>query len=70
MPVILSPRDYDAWLDPDTTDLEYLHQILVQPSEQNQMESFVMTPVSTRVNSVKNDDLECIKPSSTQQELF
>lgn len=70
MPVILSPRDYDAWLDPDTTDLEYLHQILVQPSEQNQMESFVMTPVSTRVNSVKNDDPECIKPSSTQQELF
>ncbi len=70
MPVILSPADYDRWLNPDTEALDSLHQLLVAPRDQNQMSDFAMTPVSTRVNNVHNDDPQCIAPDATQQELF
>ncbi len=70
MPVILAPSDYDTWLNPQTNDLDYLHRLLVTPNGLNQMDEFTITPVSTRVNRVKNDDPECIQPAPTQQELF
>ena len=70
MPVILGRENYDAWLDSTTPDLDALHQLVVNPPNLNQMSDFEMTVVSTRVNSVRNDDAQCIKPDSTQQELF
>ncbi|MBA63763.1 MAG: hypothetical protein CMJ76_15520 [Planctomycetaceae bacterium] len=70
MPVILDPENYDSWLNPNTDNLDALHESLIQPPQQNQMDKFKMTTVSTRVNSVKNDDPECIKPDTIQQGLF
>jgi putative SOS response-associated peptidase YedK len=58
MPVILRPEDYDLWLDPDLQEAAPLLPLLVPfPSDEMKME-----PVSTHVNSVKNDDPACIEP--------
>ncbi len=54
MPVILAPEDFDAWLDLETTDA---HRLL-RPCPDDRLESY---PVSTRVNSPKNDDPTCIE---------
>ena len=55
-PVILAPEDYDRWLDPRNTDTEELQSLLVPyPAEE-----MVIRPVSTRVNSPRNDDAECV----------
>jgi putative SOS response-associated peptidase YedK len=63
MPVILDPVDYDLWLDPAMNDKEHLQTLLVPyPAEAMKAE-----PVSTRVNSVRNDDPECVAPL---RELF
>jgi putative SOS response-associated peptidase YedK len=58
MPVILHRDDYDAWLDcehhkpPDVLPL-----LKPYPAEKMQL-----TPVSTLVNSPRNDRTECVKP--------
>ena len=57
MPVILYPNDYDAWLDPDIQDADQL-QYMFEPHDS---ESMQMDPVSDRVNSVRNDDEECVQ---------
>jgi len=56
MPVILDPVDYDQWLDPALSDKERLKALLVPFSE----DAMKVEPVSTRVNSVKHDDPECV----------
>jgi putative SOS response-associated peptidase YedK len=58
MPVILRPENYDLWLDPGFKDVQALAEILV-PFDAWQMTSF---PVSTRINTVANDDPDCIAP--------
>jgi putative SOS response-associated peptidase YedK len=58
MPVILRPENYDLWLDPGFKDVQALAEILV-PFDAWQMTSF---PVSTRINTVANDDPDCIGP--------
>lgn len=57
MPSILRGDNIDAWLDPATLTEDAA--ALLQPYSAEQL---VATPVSTRVNSVKNDDPECIAP--------
>ncbi|MEM4992167.1 SOS response-associated peptidase [Priestia sp. SB1] len=58
MPVILKEDAYDLWLDPQMEDTEYLKSLLVPyPAEQMKM-----YPVSTIVNSPKNDVEECLAP--------
>jgi len=57
MPVILQPEDVDAWLDP-TASTDSLGQLLVPAADG----LLAMHQVSTRVNSPKNDDPDCIKP--------
>lgn len=61
MPVIL-PRDrWDAWLDPDNTDVEGLRALLdVYPADR-----MTEHPVSTLVNKVSNDVPELIEPLET-----
>lgn len=55
MPVILDPADYDAWLEsPDTA----IPMALIQPYPANRMSAY---PVSTRVNSPRNDDAAVIE---------
>jgi putative SOS response-associated peptidase YedK len=63
MPAILSPLDYDVWLNPEFDEQESL-QSLLEPYDPNDI---VLDPVSTHVNNSRHDDPECIE---IQQELF
>lgn len=58
MPVILQPSAYDQWLDPQHQDLESLHEIIHKRIHTD----LVCTPVSDRVNSVRNNGLQNIAP--------
>lgn len=58
MPVILKPEDYARWLNPETQAPQPLMELL-KPFPDEQMQAI---PVSTRVNSAKMDDVQCIAP--------
>jgi len=58
MPAILDPDNYDLWLDPGIQDVGEISEML-KPHDAHLMRCY---PVSTRVNSVSNDDLECSRP--------
>ncbi len=58
LPVILSPDQYDHWLDPAFENQQEL-QSLMQPYEGDDL---VVTAVSTIVNSPANDGPACIEP--------
>jgi putative SOS response-associated peptidase YedK len=55
MPVILRPEDHDMWLDPGMVRTEEIVSLL-KPYAADAMKRF---PVSSRVNSVDNDDESC-----------
>jgi putative SOS response-associated peptidase YedK len=55
MPVILSPADYDLWLDPGFREAAAVSEML-RPFDSGLMRRYA---VSERVNSVANDDPEC-----------
>jgi len=58
MPVILEPDDYDLWLDPELQDRARLEPLLrAFPAEQ-----MMAVPVSTLVNSPRNDRPDCQLP--------
>jgi putative SOS response-associated peptidase YedK len=58
MPVILKPQVYEAWLDPDNQDVVELESIL-----NNEIITDLSShPVSTKVNSTRNNDPSCIEP--------
>jgi putative SOS response-associated peptidase YedK len=57
MPVILNPDSYDLWLDPGMTDVHVVSELL-KPYDARLMRSY---PVTTRINHVANDDVECSK---------
>jgi putative SOS response-associated peptidase YedK len=56
MPVILPRESHDQWLDPDHCDKRKLQRLL-KPYPEDEM---IATPVSTFVNSPKNDDACCV----------
>ncbi len=58
MPVILDEADFDRWLDPEREDASEL--IRSYPAE-----LMLATPVSTLVNSPRNEDPSCIQPLDT-----
>ncbi len=57
MPVILEPKDYDLWLDPEVKKPELL-QPLLRPYVSEEMTAY---PVSKTVNKPSNDSTECIE---------
>jgi putative SOS response-associated peptidase YedK len=63
MPVILSPGDYERWLDPAVREPQAVADLLV-PYDDAEL---VAEPVSTHVNRVANDDAGCV---AVQQSLF
>lgn len=65
MPVIVAPKDHATWLSSETS-LDALDGLL-GPFPAEQMKS---TAVSTRVNSVANDDEACLQPTQTQGQLL
>jgi putative SOS response-associated peptidase YedK len=60
MPALLAPSEWDTWLDRATSDPAVLLPLL-QPADPRALEMF---EVSSRVNSVKNNDGELIVPTS------
>jgi putative SOS response-associated peptidase YedK len=69
MPVILDPVGYDLWLDPGMKNVTPLSELL-KPFDARLMRCY---PVSSRVNSVANDDEACsapLEPSQIQDRLF
>ncbi len=66
MPVIVSPRDYDLWLDPAVEDAGPLEK-LFEPYPAGELEAYA---VSTDVNKPTYDRPDCIQPIERQQDLF
>jgi len=58
MPVILAPEDHAAWLDPANQATEKL-KALLKPSPAKTMAAH---PVSTRVNTPRNDEPALLEP--------
>jgi putative SOS response-associated peptidase YedK len=56
MPVMLLPEDYDRWLGSGSTPGEL--RALLRPYDADLMEAYAVSRV---VNSVKNDNEECIE---------
>ena len=54
MPVIVQPKDYQRWLDPENEDLA--DALATPPSD-----GMIAYPVSRRVNSPQNDDARLIE---------
>ena len=61
MPVIVAPEAYERWLDPAEADPAEV----VAPFPAERM---AFHRVSTRVNSVRNDDAACIEPLVTHED--
>ena len=59
MPVILDPKSFDAWLDPKTSPETVAGLIAPYPTA-----SMTCHPVSTIVNSPRNNVPECVVPSA------
>lgn len=55
MPVIVPPSQLDLWLGPD----KQAAAPLMRPADDTLLTA---TPVTTRVNSIRNDDPECLEP--------
>ena len=66
MPVILRPDHYDLWLDPAFRNTASLLEML-KPLAAGLMRRY---PVSTRVNQVENDDVNCSKPMELEVSQF
>jgi putative SOS response-associated peptidase YedK len=68
MPVILDAKDFAAWLDPALQDPKKLTPLPV-PFGGDALTAY---PVSTRVNSPRNDDARCIEPivAGGQADIF
>ena len=69
MPVVLDPDSYDIWLDPGMRDVGAASDLL-RPYDARLMRCH---PVSSRVNSVVNDDEGCSAPvelAEAQARLF
>jgi putative SOS response-associated peptidase YedK len=69
MPVILDPDSYELWLDPGMRDVGAASDLL-KPYGARLMRCY---PVSSRVNSVTNDDADCSAPvelAEAQARLF
>lgn len=57
MPVIVEPEDFDLWLNPEPDPEQGLHLLRPYPAER-----MAAYPVSTVVNSPRNDVPNCIQP--------
>lgn len=66
MPVILAREQFASWLSPATTEHEELSALL-KPCPEDWLQR---SPVSPRVNNVRNDDPECLASVPIQRGLF
>lgn len=66
MPMIIRPDDVALWMDADIQELLPLEPLLVPLTD----DEIDMYPVSTAVNSVKNNRPDLMEPIATQEELL
>jgi putative SOS response-associated peptidase YedK len=59
MPVIVPKAAWDRWLDRAVTDPAAVDDLLVPAPD----DFLIAIPVSTRVNSPRNNDAECVAPA-------
>jgi len=64
MPLLVEPDRYDAWLDPSHADVDDLKKLLV-PAAPGRLEAY---PVSTAVNSVRNNGPDLLDPLDPEGE--
>jgi putative SOS response-associated peptidase YedK len=57
MPVVLSPNDYDVWVDRRNDDPEKL-KYLFEPLPDSEL---IITPVNPVVNNAHHDAADCIE---------
>jgi putative SOS response-associated peptidase YedK len=66
MPLLVEPEKYAAWLDPSLTDPDRLRGLLV-PAAPGRLEAY---PVSTAVNSVRNNGPELLDPLPVEEDVL
>ena len=66
MPVILGLEHWNQWLDPEVVDPQVLTELLVPCLS----ERLKKTPVSSLVNSVRNESPKCLRPVTPTRGLF
>jgi putative SOS response-associated peptidase YedK len=54
MPVILSPNDYGAWLNPETPDPSYM----LEPCPSDELTCYGVNPI---VNNARNEGAQCLE---------
>jgi putative SOS response-associated peptidase YedK len=60
-PMVISPQGWDDWLDPANNDRELL-MAMMQPATTSGSSGLTSHPVSTAVNSVRNNGPDLIEP--------
>jgi putative SOS response-associated peptidase YedK len=63
VPVTISPRDVERWLDCRGDEVDAVLSLMVAP----RIGEFAWHPVSTRVNRVANDDEQLLLPISVEE---
>lgn len=63
VPVTISPRDFERWLDCGRDEVDAILPLLTAP----RIGEFAWHPVSSRVNRVANDDAQLVLPISADE---
>ena len=66
MPVVIPPEEFARWLDPTVKDVSIVSQVMCEGA----LMELTAYPVSTFVNSVRNDSSQCVKPYVPPATLF
>ena len=63
MPFVMPPERWDQWLDPELQDPDTVRALLEPPAPGR----FTATPISTRVNNVRNNGPELLEPLPVEE---
>jgi putative SOS response-associated peptidase YedK len=66
MPLLMTPDRWAAWLDPDVDEVD---DLLATPPPEDLVASLELRPVSTKVNSVRNNGPELLEPGEEKADL-
>ena len=66
MPVVIPPEEFARWLDPAVKDVPAVSRVMCKGA----VMEMTAYPVSTLVNSVRNDSSQCVKPYLPPATLF
>jgi putative SOS response-associated peptidase YedK len=69
MPLLMTPDSWESWLDPDADSADDVTELLGTPPSLELVESLELRPVSTKVNSVRNNGPELLEREEEQADL-